>query len=83
MGLSFSRVYQSLSSLAFWGKDKEVRILMVGLDSAGKTTILYRLQVGPALPLSGSTYADGSDRLARSSPPSQVCGRRMSWKNVS
>ncbi|ODO05126.1 arf/Sar family protein [Cryptococcus wingfieldii CBS 7118] len=46
MGLSLSRVYSSLSSLAFWGKDKEVRILMVGLDSAGKTTILYRLQIG-------------------------------------
>jgi len=45
MGLSLSRIYGSLSSLAFWGKDKEVRILMVGLDSAGKTTILYRLQV--------------------------------------
>jgi hypothetical protein len=36
MGLSLSRIYSSLSSLAFWGKDKEVRILMVGLDSAGK-----------------------------------------------
>jgi ADP-ribosylation factor-like protein 1 len=47
MGLSLSRIYGSLSSLAFWGKDREVRILMVGLDSAGKTTILYRLQVGP------------------------------------
>ncbi|KGB75039.1 arf/Sar family protein [Cryptococcus deuterogattii 99/473] len=46
MGLSLSRIYNSLSSLAFWGKDKEVRILMVGLDSAGKTTILYRLQIG-------------------------------------
>ncbi|BEI83274.1 hypothetical protein CcaverHIS002_0311420 [Cutaneotrichosporon cavernicola] len=46
MGLSLSRIYSSLSSLAFWGKDKEVRILMVGLDSAGKTTILYRLQIG-------------------------------------
>lgn len=46
MGLSLSRIYSSLSSLSFWGKDKEVRILMVGLDSAGKTTILYRLQVG-------------------------------------
>jgi hypothetical protein len=45
MGLSLSRIYSSLGSLAFWGKDKEVRILMVGLDSAGKTTILYRLQV--------------------------------------
>ncbi|KAF9200091.1 Arf GTPase arl1, partial [Haplosporangium sp. Z 27] len=28
-----------------WG-DKEVRILILGLDGAGKTTILYRLQVG-------------------------------------
>jgi len=46
MGLSLSRIYSSLSSLSFWGKDKEVRILMVGLDSAGKTTILYRLQIG-------------------------------------
>jgi GTPase SAR1 family protein len=27
-----------------WG-DKEVRILILGLDGAGKTTILYRLQV--------------------------------------
>ena len=25
---------------------KEMRILMVGLDAAGKTTILYRLKVG-------------------------------------
>lgn len=49
MGLSLSRLMSSLSSLAFWGKDKEVRILMVGLDSAGKTTILYRLQVSSML----------------------------------
>ena len=27
-----------------WGK-REYRILIIGLDSAGKTTILYRLQV--------------------------------------
>ena len=25
---------------------KEVRILMVGLDNAGKTTILYRIKMG-------------------------------------
>ena len=36
----FSRLFASL-----WGS-KELRILILGLDGAGKTTILYRLQVG-------------------------------------
>ena len=27
-------------------KEKEMRILMVGLDAAGKTTILYKLKLG-------------------------------------
>lgn len=40
MGLAFSRVWQRL-----FGK-KEMRILMVGLDAAGKTTILYKLKLG-------------------------------------
>ena len=43
MGLSFSSLFNSLSALL--KKEKDVRILMLGLDSAGKTTILYRLQV--------------------------------------
>ena len=38
MGLIFSRVFASLFG------SKEVRILILGLDNAGKTTILYRLQ---------------------------------------
>ncbi|CAE6434391.1 hypothetical protein ACGC1H_001397 [Rhizoctonia solani] len=46
MGVTLSSIFGSLSSLASWGKEKDVRILMVGLDSAGKTTILYRLQIG-------------------------------------
>ncbi|KAF8609821.1 putative small monomeric GTPase [Ceratobasidium sp. AG-I] len=46
MGVTISSIFGSLSSLASWGKEKDVRILMVGLDSAGKTTILYRLQIG-------------------------------------
>ncbi|KAF7331828.1 Small monomeric GTPase [Mycena kentingensis (nom. inval.)] len=46
MGLSISSLFSSLSSLVRWSKDQEVRILMLGLDSAGKTTILYRLQIG-------------------------------------
>jgi ADP-ribosylation factor protein 1 len=40
MGLSFSKLFNDL-----FGK-KEMRILMVGLDAAGKTTILYKLKLG-------------------------------------
>ncbi len=40
MGLSFSKVFSKL-----FGK-KDMRILMVGLDAAGKTTILYKLKLG-------------------------------------
>mmetsp|Transcript_21655 Transcript_21655/g.37172 ORF Transcript_21655/g.37172 Transcript_21655/m.37172 type:complete len:167 (-) Transcript_21655:892-1392(-) len=40
MGLTFSGIWDRL-----FGK-KEMRILMVGLDAAGKTTILYKLKLG-------------------------------------
>ncbi|OZJ05758.1 ADP-ribosylation factor [Bifiguratus adelaidae] len=40
MGLSISKLLQGL-----FGK-QEMRILMVGLDAAGKTTILYKLKLG-------------------------------------
>ncbi|CDO55095.1 similar to Saccharomyces cerevisiae YDL137W ARF2 ADP-ribosylation factor [Geotrichum candidum] len=40
MGLSISKLLQGL-----FGR-KEMRILMVGLDAAGKTTILYKLKLG-------------------------------------
>ncbi len=36
MGLSISSLFTSLSSLVRWSKDQDVRILMLGLDSAGK-----------------------------------------------
>ena len=38
MGILMSRLFESLFG------SKEVRILILGLDNAGKTTILYRLQ---------------------------------------
>ncbi|EFE29460.1 uncharacterized protein ARB_03667 [Trichophyton benhamiae CBS 112371] len=41
MGMSFSKMLDKL-----WFGKKEMRILMVGLDAAGKTTILYKLKLG-------------------------------------
>merc|ERR1712014_518932 len=40
MGLAFTKIWQRLI-----GK-QEMRILMVGLDAAGKTTVLYKLKLG-------------------------------------
>jgi len=40
MGAAFSKLWSRM-----FGK-KEMRILMVGLDAAGKTTILYKLKLG-------------------------------------
>merc|ERR1712166_58852 len=40
MGLAFTKIWQRMV-----GKT-EMRILMVGLDAAGKTTILYKLKLG-------------------------------------
>lgn len=40
MGLTFAKLFSRLFA------KKEMRILMVGLDAAGKTTILYKLKLG-------------------------------------
>lgn len=41
MGLSLSSWFGY-----FWGFGEEMRVLMVGLDAAGKTTILYKMKLG-------------------------------------
>jgi hypothetical protein len=46
MGIFASKIFGKL-----FGK-KDVRILMVGLDAAGKTTILYKLKLGETSVLS-------------------------------
>lgn len=45
MGLLWSRLRGALDAIG----RKERRILMLGLDAAGKTTVLYRLQLGEAV----------------------------------
>lgn len=55
MGNVFANLFKGL-----FGK-KEMRILMVGLDAAGKTTILYKLKLGEivtTIPTIGKTKQD-------------------------
>lgn len=40
MGMSISKLFDKIFN------KMEMRILMLGLDAAGKTTILYRLKLG-------------------------------------
>ncbi|KAH7544619.1 hypothetical protein FEM48_Zijuj01G0004900 [Ziziphus jujuba var. spinosa] len=51
MGLVFTRLFSSLFG------NKEARILVLGLDNAGKTTILYRLQMGEVVSTIPSWYS--------------------------
>jgi ADP-ribosylation factor protein 1/Arf/Sar family protein len=56
MGLASSRMWSWVSLLV---KQKEMRILMVGLDAAGKTTILYKLKLGEVvttIPTIGTSF---------------------------
>jgi small GTP-binding protein len=40
MGPIFSKVFKK------WFGNRETRVLMLGLDAAGKTTVLYKLKLG-------------------------------------
>ena len=63
MGNIFGNLLKSLI-----GK-KEMRILMVGLDAAGKTTILYKLKLGEIVT---TIPTIGKGKL--------VCGLREGWR---
>lgn len=61
MGITLARIFGGL-----FGK-KDMRILMVGLDAAGKTTILYKLKLGeivttiPTIGNHGDNDSDSDD----------------------
>jgi ADP-ribosylation factor family len=42
---------------------KEMRILMVGLDAAGKTTILYKLKLGEGESLPSRSFGSDTEQL--------------------
>eukprot|EP01088_Endostelium_zonatum_P007726 TRINITY_DN20104_c0_g1_i1.p1 TRINITY_DN20104_c0_g1~~TRINITY_DN20104_c0_g1_i1.p1 ORF type:complete len:181 (+),score=34.67 TRINITY_DN20104_c0_g1_i1:62-604(+) len=44
MGLTISKLFSGL-----WSAGEEVRVVMVGLDAAGKTTIMGRMRLGEVL----------------------------------
>ena len=64
-GLAFSKVWERM-----FGK-QEMRILMVGLDAAGKTTILYKLKLGEVV----TTIPTIGTSLSPSNFPSPDPGR--------
>ena len=43
MGNAFMKLFDNLFC------SKEIRVVMLGLDAAGKTTILYKLHIGEVL----------------------------------
>jgi hypothetical protein len=60
MGLTISSLFQSLSSLVRWSKEQDVRILMLGLDSAGKvcrTAVIIQTAI-PTLHFRQQYYID-------------------------
>ncbi|KAJ0089495.1 hypothetical protein Patl1_12648 [Pistacia atlantica] len=52
MSILFTQMFSSLFG------SREARILVLGLDNAGKTTILYRLQMGEAVSTIPSRWPD-------------------------
>ncbi|THU58888.1 hypothetical protein C4D60_Mb03t19220 [Musa balbisiana] len=63
MGLSFAKLFSRLFA------KKEMRILMVGLDAAGKTTILYKLKLGEIVTTIPTIGAPGKSSWGRNTLP--------------
>lgn len=79
MGNIFANLFKGL-----FGK-KEMRILMVGLDAAGKTTILYKLKLGEivtTIPTIGKTLPRDDYMAVIKSPCMQTVPRRTFVKDV-
>ncbi len=66
MGAGIGRFFGELFRL---GKGKEQRIVMLGLDNGGKTTILYRLKMGEVVKTTPTIGTSLSHLLLEIRPP--------------
>ena len=51
MGFLFSKIFQNLTN----NTNKEYKIVMIGLNNAGKTTILYKMNIGEVIKTAPTT----------------------------
>lgn len=51
MGFLFSKIFQNLTT----NTNKEYKIVMIGLNNAGKTTILYKMNIGEVIKTAPTT----------------------------
>uniref|UniRef100_A0A453BL45 ADP-ribosylation factor n=1 Tax=Aegilops tauschii subsp. strangulata TaxID=200361 RepID=A0A453BL45_AEGTS len=80
MGLAFGKLFSRLFA------KKEMRILMVGLDAAGKTTILYKLKLGEivtTIPTIGKIIVTSSSSLDAVDEFSGFNVETVEYKNIS
>ena len=55
MGLAVSKVYN-----AVFGFSRPTRILLLGLDAAGKTSVLYKLKLGELVTTIPTIFSKGT-----------------------
>lgn len=57
---------------SYWFPNQEYKLVMVGLDNAGKTTTLYRLTLGQAV-VTGPTVGSNVEQLEFENMTFEVC----------
>ena len=67
MGQLFSSLWGSL-----FGSGRELKIVMVGLDNAGKTTVLYRMSLGQTIETT-ATVGSNVEQIRHGSLTFEVC----------
>lgn len=67
MGQLFSSLWNNL-----FGSGRELKIVMIGLDNAGKTTVLYRMSLGQTIETT-ATVGSNVEQLKHGNLTFEVC----------